>query len=47
MRRVDIDTITFETGSSEVTPDQARNLEAIAAAIQPELISSNNQTKCS
>ena len=33
MRRVDINTITFDTGSSEVTPDQARNLEAIAAAI--------------
>ena len=33
MRRVDINTITFDTGSSEVTPDQAKNLEAIAAAI--------------
>ena len=40
MRRVDINTITFDTGSSEVTPEQARNLEAIAAAIT-RVISAN------
>jgi outer membrane protein OmpA-like peptidoglycan-associated protein len=40
MRRVDINTITFDTGSSEVTPDQARNLEAVAAAIT-RVISNN------
>jgi outer membrane protein OmpA-like peptidoglycan-associated protein len=33
MRRVDIDTINFETGSWEVTPDQAPALQAIADAI--------------
>jgi outer membrane protein OmpA-like peptidoglycan-associated protein len=34
MPRVDIDTITFETGSWEVTPDQAPRLAVIAAAIK-------------
>ena len=34
LRSVDIDTITFEFGSWEVTPDQAPRLEPIAAAIQ-------------
>lgn len=33
MPRVDIDTITFDTGSWEVTPDQAARLEVIADAI--------------
>ncbi|MGE7417267.1 OmpA family protein [Methylobacterium tarhaniae] len=33
MRSVDIDTITFDTGSWQVTPDQARRLATIAAAI--------------
>jgi outer membrane protein OmpA-like peptidoglycan-associated protein len=33
MRRVDIDTITFETGSWEITPDQAERLQFIAQAI--------------
>lgn len=33
MRSVDIDTITFETGSFTVTPDQAARLSVIAAAI--------------
>ncbi|WP_187371581.1 OmpA family protein, partial [Methylobacterium oryzihabitans] len=33
MRSVDIDTITFETGSWQVSPDQARRLSTIAAAV--------------
>jgi outer membrane protein OmpA-like peptidoglycan-associated protein len=33
MPRVDIDTINFETGSWEITPDQAERLSVIAAAI--------------
>ena len=33
MPRIDIDTITFSTGSWEVTPDQYPALEAIAQAI--------------
>ncbi|MGU3537162.1 OmpA family protein [Methylobacterium sp. A54F] len=33
MRSVDIDTINFDTGSFTVTPDQARRLSTIAAAI--------------
>ena len=34
MPRIDLDTITFETGSWEVTPDQARLLEPIAEAMR-------------
>jgi outer membrane protein OmpA-like peptidoglycan-associated protein len=34
MPRVDIDTITFETGSWEIAPDQAPRLAVIAAAIK-------------
>jgi len=33
MPRIDIDTVTFDTGSWEVTPDQAGRLAPIAAAI--------------
>jgi outer membrane protein OmpA-like peptidoglycan-associated protein len=33
MRRVDIDTVTFETGSWEITPDQVPRLQMIAEAI--------------
>jgi OOP family OmpA-OmpF porin len=33
MRRIDIDTITFDTGSWDVTPEQQSKLEAIAEAI--------------
>ena len=33
MPRIDLDTITFETGSWEITPDQARLLEPIAEAM--------------
>ena len=33
MRRVDIDTVTFDTGSWEVTPDQVPRLQVIAEAI--------------
>jgi len=40
MRRVDINTINFETGSWEVTPDQAPALQAIADAIM-RVISGN------
>lgn len=40
MRRVDINTITFDTGSSEVTPDQAQKLQSIAAAIM-RVVSAN------
>ncbi len=34
MRRVDIDSITFESGSWEVTPEQYPRLEAVAEAIR-------------
>ncbi len=34
MRRIDIDTITFETGSWEVLPDQVAALEGIAQAMR-------------
>ena len=34
MRRIDIDTITFDTGSWDVRPDQTRSLEVIASAIE-------------
>ena len=34
MRRVDIDSITFESGSWEVTPEQQPKLQAVAEAIQ-------------
>jgi outer membrane protein OmpA-like peptidoglycan-associated protein len=33
MPRVDLDTITFETGSWEITPDQGQKLAAIAAGL--------------
>jgi outer membrane protein OmpA-like peptidoglycan-associated protein len=33
MRRIDIDTITFDSGSWEVTPDQAQRLQVIADVI--------------
>jgi outer membrane protein OmpA-like peptidoglycan-associated protein len=33
MRRIDIDTITFDTGSWEITPDQAQRLQVIADVI--------------
>jgi len=34
MRRIDIDSITFDTGSWEVTPDQQPKLQAVAEAMQ-------------
>jgi outer membrane protein OmpA-like peptidoglycan-associated protein len=34
MRRVDLDTVTFETGSWDVTPQEAARLEPIAQAMQ-------------
>jgi outer membrane protein OmpA-like peptidoglycan-associated protein len=33
MRRIDIDTITFDSGSWEITPDQAQRLQVIADVI--------------
>jgi len=40
MRRIDVNTINFETGSWEVTPDQVPRLEAIADAMM-QMISRN------
>jgi outer membrane protein OmpA-like peptidoglycan-associated protein len=37
MRRIDIDSITFETGSWEVTEEQQPKLQAVAAAMQQVL----------
>jgi outer membrane protein OmpA-like peptidoglycan-associated protein len=34
MRRIDIDSITFDTGSWEVTPEQQPKLQAVADAMQ-------------
>jgi outer membrane protein OmpA-like peptidoglycan-associated protein len=34
MRRIDIDSVTFDTGSWEVTPEQASKLQIVADAIQ-------------
>ena len=33
VRRIDLDTITFETGSAEITRDQASSLRQVATAI--------------
>lgn len=43
MPRIDIDTITFDTGSWEVTPDQAARLEPIAQAIQKAIEQNPNE----
>ena len=43
MRRVDIDTINFATGSWEVTPDQAPALAAIAQAIMQVIANNPDQ----
>ena len=43
MRRVDIDTITFDTGSWEVRPDQAPGLEVIANAIEQAIRRNPNE----
>ncbi|MPZ55611.1 MAG: OmpA family protein [Rhizobiales bacterium] len=43
MPRIDIDTITFQTGSWEVTPDQAARLEPIAQAIQKAIKQNPNE----
>jgi outer membrane protein OmpA-like peptidoglycan-associated protein len=42
MRRIDINTITFDTDSALITPDQARALEELAAVIN-DLIDGNPQ----
>ncbi len=43
MPRIDLDTITFETGSWEVTPDQARQLEPIAHAMRRAIARNPNE----
>ncbi|MGO4667867.1 OmpA family protein [Bosea sp. 2RAB26] len=43
MRSVDIDTVTFETGSWEVTPNQAQRLSVIAASISQALQRAPNE----
>ncbi len=43
MPRIDIDTITFDFGSWEVTPDQAQRLQAIAAGIKQALAANPNE----
>lgn len=43
MRSVDIDTVTFETGSWEVTPNQAQRLSVIAASIRQALQRAPNE----
>ena len=43
MPRIDLDTITFDTGSWEVTPDQARRLEPIAAAMRRAIARNPNE----
>jgi OOP family OmpA-OmpF porin len=43
MRRIDIDTITFDTGSWEVTPEQQPKLQAIAEAVSRILANNPNE----
>jgi OOP family OmpA-OmpF porin len=43
MRRVDVDTINFDTGSWEVTPDQVERLQLVAQAIQDVLARNPNE----
>jgi outer membrane protein OmpA-like peptidoglycan-associated protein len=43
MRRIDVDTITFDTGSWEVTPDQVGRLDLIADAIKRVLTRNPNE----
>ncbi|CAN7397762.1 OmpA family protein [Bosea sp. LjRoot9] len=43
MRSVDIDTVTFETGSWTIVPDQAQRLATIAQSIRQGLQSSPNE----
>jgi outer membrane protein OmpA-like peptidoglycan-associated protein len=43
MRRIDIDSITFDTGSWDVTPEQQERLQAVAGAIQQVLSQSPNE----
>ncbi len=43
MRRIDIDSITFDTGSWEVTPEQQPRLQAVAEAIQQVLSQNPNE----
>src|SRR4029077_11304705 len=43
MPRIDVDTVTFATGSWEVTPDQYPALEAIAQAILSVIANNPNE----
>ncbi|MCC6777579.1 MAG: OmpA family protein [Hyphomicrobiales bacterium] len=43
MRRVDIDSVTFESGSWEVTPEQQPKLAAVADAVRQVLAQSPNE----
>lgn len=43
MPRIDIETITFETGSWEIAPEQARRLSAIARALGQAIGSNPNE----
>jgi len=43
MRRIDIDSITFDTGSWEVTPEQQPRLQVVAEAVQRVLSQSPNE----
>jgi OOP family OmpA-OmpF porin len=43
MPRIDIDTVTFDTGSWEVTPDQAQRLQFIADGIQRAIQQNPNE----
>jgi outer membrane protein OmpA-like peptidoglycan-associated protein len=44
MRRIDLDTINFDTGSWQVTDDQAPRLEVIAGAINAVIRRNPNET---
>jgi outer membrane protein OmpA-like peptidoglycan-associated protein len=43
MRRIDVDSINFDTGSWEVTPDQVARLQFVAQAIQDALARNPNE----
>jgi OmpA-OmpF porin, OOP family len=43
MRRIDVDSINFDTGSWEVTPDQVARLQFVAQAIQNALSRNPNE----
>jgi outer membrane protein OmpA-like peptidoglycan-associated protein len=43
MRRIDVDTITFDLGSWEVTPDQIGRLQLVAQAMQDSIARNPNE----